>query len=337
MARKLLLALVVGVLALITAATASAGGPPPGSGFPKDLEELHGRLLPVFEIPGVVYTDADEATGRLKVAVENRGLAKQVEARARAAGVPAELVDVVESAPIVPMTTLRDTVRPLEGGLQINFTTYLCTLGFNAVRDSTEGFVVNSHCTSKQGGVESTKYYQPSSTVVNSFIGTEIADPKYFKGGACPRGKVCRYSDSAFASRAAGVTASMGYIAQTGGANNGSLTIAGQFHITSEAAGNAGVGTLVNKVGRTTGWTQGAVTNKCVNTAVSGSNIVQLCQDFVSAGVGAGDSGSPVFSITSGNDVLLRGILWGGSTDGSMFVYSPISNIERELGALATY
>jgi hypothetical protein len=45
-----------------------------------------------------------------------------------------------------------------------------------------------------------------------------------------------------------------------------------------------------------------------------------------------GDSGSPVFSGTS--NVTLLGILWGGS--GNQFVYSPIANIEQELGALTT-
>jgi hypothetical protein len=67
---------------------------------------------------------------------------------------------------------------------------------------------------------------------------------------------------------------------------------------------------------------------------VSGSNIVQLCQTFVSAGVGGGDSGSPVFSGTS--SVTLVGILWGGNSSGTQFVYSPIGNIEQELGALTT-
>ncbi len=43
---------------------------------------------------------------------------------------------------------------------------------------------------------------------------------------------------------------------------------------------------------------QGTITNTCVNTGVQGSRIVQLCQTFVSAGVGGGDSGSDVFQIT---------------------------------------
>ncbi len=309
---------------------AAAAGPP------DNLEKLHQRMLPVFEIEGVVYTDANEQTNRLVVAVQNKGLARSIEQRLKAEGIPLELVDIIESEPIVQLTTLRDNVRPLEGGLQIQFSNYLCTYGFNATRGGVAGFVTASHCTNKQGGTEGTLYYQPG-TSSTTFIGTEAADPTYFRGGVCPKGKKCRYSDSAFAALAAGVTSDLGYIEKTDSMNNGSLNIAGSFHIVSEGA--SVVGDTVNKVGRTTGWTQGKVTNTCVNTGVSGTNIVQLCQDFVSAGVQGGDSGSNVFAITSGNDVQLRGILWGGNKSGTQFVYSPIANVEQssELGVLQTY
>ena len=125
-----------------------------------------------------------------------------------------------------------------------------------------------------------------------------------------------------------------GFIARPTGL--GSLTIAGQFRIVSE--GPSTVGATVNKVGRTTGWTQGQVTATGVTANVFGSLITQVCQDMVSAGVGGGDSGPPVFAIASGTDVQLRRILWGGTLDGVQFVYSPIANIERadELGPIAT-
>jgi hypothetical protein len=35
-------------------------------------------------------------------------------------------------------------------------------------------------------------------------------------------------------------------------------------------------------------------------------------------------------------DVTLVGILWGGSSDGSMYVFSPLNQIQQELGALST-
>jgi hypothetical protein len=70
---------------------------------------------------------------------------------------------------------------------------------------------------------------------------------------------------------------------------------------------------------------------------VSGSNIQQLCQTLVTnnsaAIVGSGDSGSPAFQITSGDNVRLVGILWGGGGS-TQFVFSPLKNIQDELGAV---
>ena len=80
---------------------------------------------------------------------------------------------------------------------------------------------------------------------------------------------------------------------------------------------------------------QGQITNVGVNTNVSGSNITQLSQTFVSAGVGGGDSGSPVFSL-AGSNATLRGILWGGLSNGRSFVFSPLGNIEGVLGNIIT-
>jgi hypothetical protein len=171
-----------------------------------------------------------------------------------------------------------------------------------------------------------------------NLIGNETADPKFFTNKTnkiCPISYKCRYSDSAFDQLASGVTADLGFIARPDTVG-GSLTIAGSFRVVSEATSNATVGETLNKVGRTTGWSQGPVTRSCVHTGVSGSNIALLCQDFVRASVAGGDSGSPVFKITDTNDVQLYGILWGGG--GSDFVYSPMANIQRvgELGPLTT-
>jgi hypothetical protein len=57
----------------------------------------------------------------------------------------------------------------------------------------------------------------------------------------------------------------------------------------------------------------------------------------VKARVGAGDSGSPVFIGSGSSSVKLAGILWGGNTSGTTFVFSPMSGIERELGSLTTF
>ncbi len=303
-----------------------------------ELKKWNDRLMgPVLSLPGTILTDVDEASNRLRIGVENGEAAKQVEAELARLGVPSEAVIIEEMEPILMLATLRDRVRPLEGGLQINFPGFLCTYGFNATRAGVAGFVTNSHCTSTQGGVENTPYWQPLQNG-DTFIGTETVDPVYTRSKCPPslRGRICRYSDSAFAQLAT-TEFSRGFIEQTSGI--GSLTIVGSFRIVTEAS--AVNGQVINKVGRTTGWTQGTQTNTCVNVSVSGSNIVQLCQNGVQASsviVGAGDSGSPAFRIQSGTDVALVGILWGGNQSGTLFIYSPIANIQRsdELGPLTT-
>ena len=229
-----------------------------------------------------------------------------------------------------------------------NFPGFLCSVGFNATTANGEkSFVTASHCTNKQGGVESTPYWQPLQSVDPVQIATEVADPAYTKGPGRPGGKVCRYSDASRAKYASGANQALGLIAATSAANNKSLDITGSFAITSNDCEGAGQtqqtggcltpGEKVDKVGRTTGWTEGNITNTCVNTGVQGSRIVQLCQTFVSAGVGGGDSGSDVFQVTSGSNVKLVGILWGGNSNGTQFVFSPLGNVFRELGTLTTH
>jgi hypothetical protein len=288
-----------------------------------------------FATGPVVFVDLDEAHNRVLVGVERGMSHANVRALAVRLGVPAAALEVRDADPIVYVATLRDLVRPVVAGLQINFGQYVCSIGFNAVSGGQNSFVTASHCTNRQGGVEGTQYFQPLSSTAGSFIATEVADPQYVRGGAgCPKGKKCRLSDASRAAYASGVNFTLGGIAQTSGPNNGSLTITGTLGVTSE--GTALVGDVANKIGRTTGWTQGQVTNTCVTTGVQGSSVALICQTFVSAGVGGGDSGSDVFGLSGGSARLL-GVLWGGNSAGTQFVYSPISNVEQELGPLTTF
>jgi hypothetical protein len=307
------------------------------SGVAQDrLAALFTKASPaVLAIGGTVFGDNDEVNHRLVFGVENARVIPAVRTVLSNLGIPASDYEIRVTAPIYQLTTLRDVVRPTQAGIQIHFGNYLCSMGFNADAGSERSFITASHCTNTQGGVEGTQYYQPLSTVDNTVIATEVADPEYFNfkvDPACPRGKLCRYSDASRELYSGGVASTRGAIAQTTGANNNNLDVTGSFTVTDQ--GDVGAGATVNKVGRTTGWTQGQVTATCVNTNVSGSRIHQLCQTFVAAGVGGGDSGSGVFQITSGNNVKLVGILWGGSSDGSTFVYSPFSQVVKELGPL---
>jgi hypothetical protein len=299
-----------------------------------DLEARHQRLLPLFETPGVVFTDADETSGRLIVGVLDRDVEGLIRARLRVLGVDSQSVDVVQSEPIFALATLRDRSSTIMGGLQIHFSQYLCSLGFTAVRAGVPGFVTASHCSDRQGTVDGTAYYQPLDQVTNDLIGTETVDPPYVRGGTCPRGKKCRLSDANF-SRREGSRQSAATIARPNAL--GSFEFNGSFSVNGE--GEAEEGDAVDKVGRTTGWTRGVVDRTCVDTGVQGSSIVLLCQTFVT-GVGVivagGDSGSPVFASSGSSTVTLLGGLWGGNQEGTLFVYSPIANIRTELGNLTT-
>jgi len=294
-----------------------------------------------FGVNGTVYVDNDETTNRVHVGVENIGTTGQVRAAIARLGVPDDAVVVDQVEPIVQVASLQNVVdRPVRAGVQINFPGFLCSVGFNATSNGQQSFITASHCTTKQGGVENTPYYQPLQSVNGTVIAREVADPVYTRGAGCPGGKMCRYSDASRAAYVNGANQALGLIAMTSGANNGSLDIVGSFRIsaddcTTTLGGCLPVGTIVNKVGRTTGWTSGSITNTCVNTGVQGTRIVQLCKTFVSAGVGAGDSGSDVFAGTS--SVTLAGVLWGGSSSGNQFVFSPFANVVRELGALTTH
>jgi hypothetical protein len=307
-----------------------------------DLERWQQQAaVDALALPGTVFADADEAANRVKIGIERgKGAAGAVRATLARLGIPEAAVVIEETEPVQFALGLRDAVRPVVGGVQINFPGFLCTLGFNANDGTQRSFITNSHCTTTQGGVEGTPYWQPLQSSSPTQIATEVEDPVYRRNIAgCPKGRRCRFSDASRAAYASGTTSTLGSIARTSAPNTANnFEIVGDWRINAEArAGAIVVGDIVNKVGRTTGWTRGAVTNTNVTTSVSGTNVAQIGQTFVAAGVGSGDSGSPVFiGGTTGGNATLAGILWGGSGSSS-FVFSPISNIEQELGALTTF
>jgi hypothetical protein len=302
----------------------------------QQLDTWFREIMPIHTVEGVVFSDLDEAANILTVGVEHGSARLSAEALLAGLDVPREAIRFVEAEPIRPLVTLRDMWRPVSGGLQLHFGMYVCTLGFNALHAGGNSFITNSHCTDKQGQMTSTAYNQPNRNLANSYVGVEVDDPAYFKGGVCPRGKNCRYSDSSRGLYEAGVTFDLGVILRTASRHptEGTLDIdlANPTFLISGKQNNVLVGQEVNKMGRTTGWTYGNVSNTCVNTSVQGSNIMQLCQTWASMGSQGGDSGSSVFSWSGGGTVQLNGILWGGNS--TSIVYSPINNIEQELGAL---
>jgi hypothetical protein len=343
------------------------------------LDSWHNASWPAaLAVSGAVFSDIDEGANRLRFGAVDAAAALNVAAAVAAAGVPQGAFSVELSAPIENMHTLRDAVRPVHGGYQLNFldaagvrtVSFLCTMGFNVVKDGRASFITNSHCTNHQGGTETpTEYYQPTmdpdgDRLVNReyFIATEVDDPHYDAVSCAMEvlpGTVCRYSDAARAEYAAGVPFTLGRIARTTEGyqdtpfthdpitgdriRNPVLTVDSlnpTFSIKGEQRASV-LGEIVHKVGRTTGWTFGPVIQTCLNSVVLGTvpAIVQRCQDRVRADVAGGDSGSPVFRrLGNGSNVRLSGILWGGSVSGEVtFVFSPMANVRQELGNFSTH
>jgi hypothetical protein len=298
----------------------------------RDLIRWRDSATDVLNIPGVVFTDADEGTNRFRVGVDNPTVAESVIQVASAFGVPAEAVLVEDVGPVRTLSTLQDSVRPVEGGLKITSTKF-CTLGFVAKRNQSYVFITNSHCTDTQGGTEGTVFAQPDAT--GEDIGLELVDPAYTAITGCSPSTQCRKSDSAAIVFYQGVDYEYGHIYRTEsfGASSGSITIDGTFPIEAEAT-VAMQGDTLNKMGMSTGWTRGPVTGTCVR-AQQDTGYDILCETLVGAGAGGGDSGAAVFAWDPANEfVILHGIVHSGGSN--QFIFSPITDIEAELGSLVT-
>jgi len=313
-------------------------------------------LIDALSLPQVVYLDADEACNCVTVAVSGAEAREPLQRLIEATGVPAAAVRIVDHAPLVFAASLQDEFRPVKGGVRIRFNLALgfgpvCTAAAVAQKGGSTGLLINSHCTRTLGGVEWTEIFQSGRAAFGAdLVATESVDPDWTTGLAgCPVGRRCRLSDSAFAAlhdpgRAAFARLALpvglcGTTACGVAMNNASdeLSIVG-------TAGAAVVGDLLGKIGQTTGFTRGAVSATCVmsNAAARSifdpANLTLLCQDIVGALLSPGDSGAPVLSLLPGNRAVLAGIAWGSSRSGPpVFVFSPITAVEAELGPLRVH
>ena len=308
-----------------------------------------------MSLPGVVSLDADEARNRVVVGVA-RGIAadarERVETAIAAAGVPRGAVIVEETAPVVAIrpavaakaqstASLRDTFRPIPGGVQIGWlcdatTCRWCTDTFTAFRGKTLGFVTCSHCSHTRGAVDGTRYVQSSPTSGGE-VGSEIVDAPFV---TCNGGRRCRGSDAVFVRFDKKGFGSFARIARPVSRDPllGSLVVkpAGARLNVVGAGAPPLVGDTLHKIGRTTGWTYGPVVRSCVDVNQEDTDITYTCQTEVAAGVDVGDSGSPVFTRKGSNGALLQGIIWaaGEIDDRRTFIFSPLAAIDRELGPL---
>ena len=301
-----------------------------------DFRSLAGwksRLLPLLDLPGAVFLDADERSNRLVLGVEG-GTNERVEAALRESGVPRAAVVVEDSEPIAPMAELTDQFRPIPAGVQIrNQDGGGCTLGINAMGATGRGFVTASHCSLLQFVLDGTVFFQRSVAPGNR-VGVEVTDPPFFAGGSCPSGRLCRYSDASFVDYDSDSLPQMSLIANPSycALDVGSRTVLPalpRLTLDGTVPTTLPSGAVVQKVGKTTGCTLGSVKSSCFDANVKDTVFTLKCQTRVSSGAQGGDSGSPVFQ-QHGAEATLAGILWGGTSN--TFVYSPWIWVQSELG-----
>lgn len=299
------------------------------------LKDWSEALHPLLSSRGDVYLiDVDEVGNRVLLGVADATAIGAVRAEAARLGIPAAALEVRTQAKPELRATVRDRFTTTLGGIQIAFSGYVCTLGFNARRVSTGAniYVTNSHCTGTQNAFDGIAIYQNTNAAGNQ-IGNEVADRALY---ACVTGVAsCRQADAAYISNNGTRTVGQGGIARTAWATGaaGGLTVTGEYDVIGRSTSIA-VGAYLDKTGRTSGSTYGQVTNSCVTIGSL------RCQDISKVWSEGGDSGSPVFvyiggSGTAENDVRLHGVMWGGPGSDYTTTYSSrLAGIEADLGAL---
>jgi hypothetical protein len=283
---------------------------------------------------GVNSTDIDERNNIIRVGVDSGAELEGIQRHLiDELHIPVDAIAVEQRDPARFTSTLRDYVRPLVGGIQVEGPLgAICSYGFTAysARLATEGFVTASHCSGVYGGPsDKGPMYQPINSTGN-IIGYERYDRGWLAMGGNCIGE-CRWSDASFFTFAPGQTYSRGKIARPT-APGGVITMIDPPYTITAHGGLSVLGQLVRKVGRTTGETSGMVVETCADKYVPDmSGYMLLCQDTANLLSQEGDSGGPVFEVTSGTNVTLMGILWGGSTNGTYTYFSNINNIEGDL------
>jgi hypothetical protein len=289
----------------------------------------------VLAAPGAVAVDLDEARNRVAVWITDEGARAGVDAELRKAGVPVDGA-IVEVSGAAEATNLQGFFNPKQSGYQIQSAAgRICTLGPPGLTGAPTYFTA-SHCTPLFWGNTGIGFFQH---IVGGgfFIGNEVSDPP---GWACGVW-VCRWSDAALIGIAGGVPTANQVARTTWFAWHwapGSINAVGvpAFNIVNPPLWTPKLRMVVDKVGRTTGWNRGVVTNTCVNMAAPppappGRRV--LCQFFITNMSRPGDSGAPVFRQLPFNRAQITGMLWGTVPGANLSIVSPRRGIRLDIGA----
>lgn len=302
------------------------------------------RQLFVTERGSVVSLDVDDRKNRITIGITSEASESRILAQVSALAIPSAAVALIQEEHETAATTLQNYFGPKMGGIQIVRSGSFgagdgeCTIGINVRYTALgykRGFVTASHCTNLFGGEEATGFYSPER--FNDHIADEISDPPFSSAlDGCPLGARCRYSDAALASYDAEDIWNGAVIARTEYDDplSGSLVIEEikpNFTVTGWASPM--VGSLVDKIGRTTGWTWGQIQTVCQDVEggpYGPSDYLLLCQARADAGLQGGDSGAAVFYWDGFNSATIVGIARGFAN--GLMTFSHFEDVRAELG-----
>lgn len=304
-------------------------------------------LIPATsENRGVVMSAIDHRANRIVIGVASQDLVDPILTTLSRLPVPRAAYEVAvfgagKETVAFADTSVNEEFRPsIPGGVQIarsltSTTEYVCSIGFNlknwlnsSTTDTSQYFVTAAHCTSNVGSVNSdymgqSDHFDPG--------GTEIIDPPFFthtESANCPESAVCFLSDAAVFRYSNPAYSQQGKIAWP--STNNSLVVGGRLEVDGMA--DPVQGEPVYKVGRSTGRTFGNIEYPCVLlTKTDGRKFI--CQGLANYYSDEGDSGGPVFRLTSSTTATalgttyyryVTGLPWNQVWHG---VFSPIGSI----------
>lgn len=322
-------------------------------------EESLARAFSHFD--GFTGIDADEATNQVRIEVADAGKIPAAQQLVATAGVPSDAVAFKVVPKAVMAAGLRGTWRPTGGGITISNTvsgiTSICSLGFNATTNTGLNVLVTAgHCAPGQAGlgVTGTTQGQPNTSYP---VGTIQNNPVWNRtDSGCSGYTRCTLADALLVQYTVASTMSK-RVAFTSfpGLNEqgGSITVTGWWDNVVAPTTSYMIGQTLDKVGQTTGWTKGTLSQTCLNKPINdgyGTYMV-LCADAVTGSrVGQGDSGGPVFIPPPNgqihNPLYPVGILFGSAhynnydptipayfcSSGCTYYLSNFANIQAQLG-----
>lgn len=320
----------------------------------QSLEEGFAKMRDVLNVKGTTFLDLDENCGCIAVGIADASVAQKVTDFANAAGVWVQVRTEIAAPYVVQQMTLRNQFRPAMGGVQIvNEAGDTCSLGLPvySFNQGKYGILTASHCTDgTRGDVKPSEIFQAGNGTNQDKLGNELVDAALFAlntDARCTANRTCQYTDVAFVELGFPSQHLVGRVKQPTNRCGAGVTCGlGVTRATDDIRMVGGIsgltmGTTVDKIGRTTGWTSGAIVGTCVDIPVFeldvagnlvDTMITMLCQSRVRAQSAGGDSGGPVFEFNPRTDSgLFAGVLWGGN--GVSFAYSTVDQIDQNFGS----